>query len=107
MIVKDNSNEFAPSGFCTIAQSTYNPTKENFLLNFDYYINQNLLNRNIVYNDLYSNLSGYLGYFRKLRNINENRDQYINTQTGLAKDILNYTSLYTTYKTSYDSAVEE
>jgi hypothetical protein len=52
-------------------------------------------------------LSGYLGYFRKLRNINENRDQYINTQTGLAKDILNYTSLYTTYKTSYDAALEE
>jgi hypothetical protein len=37
MIVKDNANEFAESGFCSIARAKLNPIKENFLLNFEYY----------------------------------------------------------------------
>jgi hypothetical protein len=38
MIVKDNVNEFAPDGFCSIARASENPTGENFLLNFDHYV---------------------------------------------------------------------
>jgi hypothetical protein len=37
LIVKDNANEFAPNGFCSIARASENPTRENFLLNFDHY----------------------------------------------------------------------
>jgi hypothetical protein len=53
MIVKDNANEFAPNGFCSIARATENPSGENFLLNFDHYVRNRLLNFNDVTNDLY------------------------------------------------------
>ena len=38
-IVKDNSNEHANNGFCSIARGNENYIKDNFVLNFDYYIN--------------------------------------------------------------------
>jgi hypothetical protein len=38
IIVKNNANEFAPNGFCSIARAPENPIGENFIYNFDYYI---------------------------------------------------------------------
>ena len=107
MIVKDNANEFAPNGFCSIARATENPTGENFLLNFDHYVRQGLLDFDVVTNDLYVNANGYLGYYQKLKQINIDRDKNIDKQAGLLIDISNFDSAYTTYKTSYDKAIEE
>ena len=107
MIVKDNANEFAPNGFCSIARADDNTAKENFLLNFDHYYHQQLLDINVVTNDLYLSAGGYLGYYQKLREINRDRDGLIEQQANLLKDIVNYDASYQTYKTSYDSAVEE
>ena len=107
MIVKDNANEFAPNGFCSIARATENPTGENFLLNFDHYVRQGLLDFDDVTNDLYVNANGYLGYYQKLKQINIDRDKNIDKQAGLLIDISNFDSAYTTYKTSYDKAIEE
>ena len=107
MIVKDNANEFAPNGFCSIARATENPSGENFLLNFDHYVRNRLLNFNDVTNDLYLDQNGYLGYYKKLKRINADRDKQIDIQSGLLVDISRYDSAYTTYKTSYDSAIEE
>jgi len=39
VIVIPNENEFAQDGFCTISRSGLNYTKENFILNLDYFIN--------------------------------------------------------------------
>lgn len=71
-IVKDNSNEFAPSGLCTIARAQDNYPKEKFILNFDYYINQGFLTQEEVENALYN--SDY-GYYTKLHNINTKLDE--------------------------------
>jgi len=38
ILVLPNANEYAKNGFCTIARSSENYTKENFIFNFDYYI---------------------------------------------------------------------
>jgi phage minor structural protein len=38
LIVKNNSNEFATDGFCSIARATESPNGENFILDFSYYI---------------------------------------------------------------------
>ena len=38
MVVKNNANEFAESGFCSIARAEENPSGENFILDFSYYI---------------------------------------------------------------------
>ena len=107
MIVKDNANEFAPNGFCSIARASENPTGENFLLNFDHYVRQKLLNFNTVTNDLYVKSNGYLGYYARLKELNVDRDNKIDKQAGLLIDISHYESAYTTYKTSYDAAIEE
>jgi hypothetical protein len=77
MIVKDNANEFAPSGFCSIARADENPIKENFILNFDYYARQGLLDIDTVTNDLYLDSNGYLGYYKKLKEFNLGKDRNI------------------------------
>ena len=107
LIVKNNANEFAPNGFCSIARAKENPTGENFLLNFDHYIRQKLLDIGTVTNDLYVNANGYLGYYAKLKQINNGREAKIDEQTSLANDIMKYQASYQTYKLSYDAAVEE
>ena len=43
LIVKQNSNEQAEDGFCTIARAGTNPTGENFIYDFQYYHNQGLM----------------------------------------------------------------
>ena len=107
LIVKDNANEFAPGGFCSISRASENPNKENFIFNFDYYVRSNLLNFNEVNNDLYQTVNGSLGYYQKLKTINADRDEKIEIQAGLIADIAKCESNYTTFKTSYESAVEE
>lgn len=59
LIVKPNSNEFATNGFCTIARSKANPTKDTAIYNFDYYITHGLIDQSELYNSLnkyYKNL---------------------------------------------------
>jgi hypothetical protein len=100
MIVKDNSNEFATDGFCSVARASENPTGENFLLDFSYYVQQGLLGMAELTNDLYLENAGYLGYYKKLKSINKERDQYIREQSGLLTDITEYSASLQTYNIS-------
>jgi hypothetical protein len=90
LIVKDNSNEFATDGFCSISRSSENPSGENFILDFSYYTQQGLLGLSEITNDLYLENNKFIGYYKNLREINMARDQYIEEQAGLLKDISNY-----------------
>ena len=65
-IVKTNSNEFAPNGFCTIAYSEENPSGEAFIYDFRYYENQNLIDAA----KLTEELQGTKGLYTKLKSIN-------------------------------------
>ena len=107
MIVKDNANEFATDGFCSIARADDNDTKENFLLNFDHYYQHRLLNLATVTNDLYSNNNGYIGYYKLLREKNATRDALIEEQANLLIDLAHYDSMVQTYGGLYQSAIEE
>ena len=107
LIVKDNVNEFAPNGFCSIARASDNPTRENFLINFDHYIQQRLLNLATVTNDLYLDVNGYIGYYKQLKRLNANREEKIDLQANLVVDISKYSAAHQTYKVSYDAAVDE
>ena len=98
LIVKNNSNEFATDGFCSIARSGENPSGENFLLDFDYYIQHRMLDRAQITNDLYSTFNKNLGYFAELRKLNNLRDKYIKEQSGLLIDITNLKASYQTYE---------
>lgn len=107
IIVKNNANEFAESGFCSIARATENPIGENFIYDFSYYIQQGLIGFSEINNDLYLDTTGYLGYYKKLRQLNKNRDNWIEEQVGLNSDISNFSASYQTYKISVESAEEE
>lgn len=74
-IVLPNDNEFAQNGFCSIARSSMNYIKENFILNFDYYINQGLLDKGIINKDLYSTSQEYIGYYYWLNKYNTEYDE--------------------------------
>lgn len=71
-IVLANYNENAPNGTCSIVDSEENYPRENFVLNFDYYVNQGLLDGEILNRDLYYSGEGndYIGYYTKLHRYN-------------------------------------
>ena len=71
-IVLANYNENAPNGTCSIVDSEENYPRENFVLNFDYYINHGLLDGDALNRDLYYSGSSddYIGYYTKLHKWN-------------------------------------
>ena len=89
LIVKANSNQYAPNGMCTIARAAANPTGETTIFNFDYYINQGLLDAGELEKDLYLESSPYMGYYVKLARINKDMrafsEQLATLQIPLAK----------------------
>lgn len=109
LVVKDNSNEFGEGGFCSIARAKQNPSGENFILNFDYFVNQGLLDENAIKADLYltSEGQGYIGYIPKLRNLNNTEDVLIEEFSKITPVIDKYEAQYQTYKISVESAEEQ
>lgn len=89
LIVKANSNQYAPNGMCTIARAAANPTGETTIFNFDYYVNQGLLDAGELEKDLYLESSPYMGYYVKLARINKQMrafsEQLVTLQIPLAK----------------------
>lgn len=90
LMVKANSNQFAPNGFCAISRATANPLKENTMYNFDYYVNQKLMEGQSLQSNLYipdtelteSNAEDYytnpIGYYTKLGEINRQMNRINN-----------------------------
>lgn len=107
LIVKNNANQFADNGFCSIARAPENPIGENFLYDFSYYIQQGLMGFSELNNDLYLDVNGYIGYYKKLRKMNQDREKWIEEQAGLTTDISEFQASYQTYKVSVESAQEE
>lgn len=107
MIVQNNVNEFAKDGICSITRAIDNPSGENILYNFDYYINMGLLDKDQVMTDLYGIEEENLGYYPKMKAINDELvplNERINSVLGAlaqAKEMYNYSNI------SYDSALEE
>jgi hypothetical protein len=113
-IVSQNNNEFATNGFCTIARSPENYARDTFILNFDYFISQGLLDGGQLNRDLYSwfqwvdtegHQKGYIdkGYYTQLRELNiefdEITDLLIQKKTELTKQE-SYKTVYENYITS-------
>lgn len=71
-IVLANYNDNAPNGTCSIVDSEENYSRENFVLNFDYYVNHGLLDGEALNRDLYYSGAGndYIGYYTKLHKYN-------------------------------------
>lgn len=52
-IVKPNDNKYGENGICSISRSEFNIPKTNYIYNFDYYINHQLLDGTEYNKDLY------------------------------------------------------
>ena len=107
IIVKNNQNEFGKNGFCSIARAEENPSGENYILDFSYYIQQGMLGLAELTNDLYLDVNGYIGFYKKLREINDLRNLYIEEQAKLLTTISEYESSYQTYNTLANEADEQ
>lgn len=83
-IVKPNYNEFAPSGFCTIAYADENPSGESFIYDFRYYENQNLLDSKILTEELH----GKNGLYIKLKSLNNQIQEEITKRIDATTQIL-------------------
>ena len=94
-IIVPNENEFGKNGFCTIARSSLNYCRENFILNFDYYVQQGLLNKDLLEADLYKTNEPNLGYYFWLNKYNKEYDELVDTvnmlQIRLTKQQAEYT----------------
>lgn len=133
LIVKANSNEFAPNGFCTIASATSNYTKDNVLYNFDYYLQQGLLEDaaqlqinlyqidNIGEGSEWKQLEDWLnnynttgvieinskGYYPKLNLINTKFEQVSNLLQEKAAPLAQATAAYNVNKAGFESSIEQ
>lgn len=99
-IVSANNNEFAEKGFCTISRSKENYPRVNFILNFDYYINQGLIDGGVLSNDLYDS-TGSIGYYYWLNKYNTEYDE--NTEFLDAKRL--ELTKQSSYQTVYDGTI--
>ena len=128
LIVKNNSNEHAKNGFCTIQRAGTNPTGENYLYDFQYYQNQGIMPVAEYLNEVYyvdpTNSMGpdcvlwsanvtdasidnttLKGYFPRIKKINEALFP-INTSLANKKiDLLSCQSQEEVAKSTYDAAL--
>ena len=110
IIVKDNANEFGEGGFCSITRALENPSGENTLYNFDYYIGQGLISNAALNLDLYGQpgtAQGYLGFYRRLKQQNDRSRKLIEELSGKKNDLSRCDSQYQVYKLSVEAAQQD
>ena len=92
IIVKNNSNEYGKDGFCSIARAENNPSGENYLFDFSYYINQGLLDKEKTLKDLYEDFYIFLNSYKK------RSAAYIEERKRLSVLVSNLKALYESYE---------
>ena len=98
VIVQAATNDLAPNGVCTIQQAALNPTGENALYNFQYFINHGLLDQDSLYDDLYGT-NGGLGFFTQMYQLNKEAEPKIEELAKLGADLNTLESRNTVYTT--------
>ena len=88
IIVQNNANEYAQNGFCSIARSKQNFSRENFILNLDYYIQQNILDKQTLNKDLYGTGTNNIGYYYYLRKYNTEYDEITDLLTTKRTELI-------------------
>lgn len=105
-IVSANNNEFAKNGSCAISQSSENYPGVDFILNFDYYINQGLLDSSEINKDLYSSTNG-IGYYFKLHQINSEYQKNAQLIVNKKEQLTHYTSSLKVFKEAVSTLTEQ
>lgn len=85
LYVPEIENSAATDGYCSISEAKLNPSGENFLIDFSYFINKGMLDEDALYLDIYGVESGYYTVLKKL---NEEYTSIIKTQLGYGDNSL-------------------
>lgn len=102
-IVEQNENEFGKNGFCSIARSEQNYPRENFIYNFDYYIQHGFLDKDALYDDLYN----ITGYYSQLHTLNVEYAKNLELLTNKKIELTKQNATMTVYSQYISSAEEE
>lgn len=99
LIVKNNNNQLAENGFCTIQRSKINPTGENYIYDFQYFLGRGLLDTTQFTNHLFNqgdakgkDISEFddelnlQGYFPRLRKLNDKIIALDQEKDGVSSD---------------------
>ena len=106
LIVKQNSNEYANHGFCTIARAAANPSGENYIYDFSYFFNQGLMDREEFLKHTYvinnkakgrdldpeHELFTLQGYFPRVKNLNVQIDALSEVMSAVAQELVKNTA---------------
>ena len=104
-IVPPVVSEFAEHGFCAIARAHENYPKVNYILNFDYYVAQGLINREELLRDLYEEEG--LNLYNKLRERNKLHQAETDKKVVRSLELARTNSLLETYNGLTDQLREE
>lgn len=85
LYVPEIENSAAADGYCSISEAKLNPSGENFLIDFSYFISKGMLDEEALYLDIYGIESGYYTVLKKL---NEEYTSIIKTQLGYGDNSL-------------------
>ena len=89
LYVEDVDSSLSKTGLCTIKTAEDNPSKDSFIINFDYYIVKGILDKDSVEADLYGTNSNDLGYLKKLGHLNTEYDKISNAIINLQTSSFN------------------
>lgn len=101
MIVKNNSNEFAKNGFCSITRAESNPSGTNVIYDFGYFEHQGICNMSEA---LYNTETGLYPQLKKLTNESL---KLINNKTALENSRVKLEAIVTTERERLNAAKEQ
>ena len=102
LIVEQNNNELAENGFCTIVRAKDNKPKTNFIYDFSYYINQNILLESDIKKDFYGD-----GLLRQIGTENKLLLKYNEELIALEKSQFTYEKNIAAAREIKDAALAE
>ena len=128
LIVPDNANTYAKNGFCSIARGGSNETGENFIYDFSYYVNKQMLDQQTLASILYLTEDNagnviakgpdineqdsldevnHLGYYTRLSVINQKLNEVLDSMAVYSIPLTQALANVTTYENGYKAAEEE
>lgn len=87
LLVRQNSNEHAPNGFCTIARAGVNPTGESYIYDFQYFHARDMLNTEDYTATLYYPTNPYSGVTQSGDDIQEGSDFNVQNYANRIKNL--------------------
>ena len=107
LIVDQSQSDYVDEGFVSIANAASNTSGESYILNFDYYYNQNLLNREVVEADKNAFITTIAQQNNLLRKKEKQRRDLEASLTELESKRNVYTELVETAKDTLTRALNE